>query len=245
MTRIMNALSRQIDRDVYKAHRRWLDAGCDGDGRLELEGEILLGFTASALDLTGAKLTSCNLGRGNLSNTTLASAELVSCVFTGVDLYMTDFRRARLVGCTLSGSRMSLARLDEATLEDCDLSETAAQRLLFSSTDVRSCRFDRARLTDATFDRSELSRCSFRDASLSRRAGWSDVLGRARGSTFEDCDFRGVDWSGFRISGCAFRRCSFAGGVGAPAVLEELTIADADVSPDPDRFVERWRSGAL
>ncbi|NNE18506.1 MAG: pentapeptide repeat-containing protein [Myxococcales bacterium] len=251
LTPIINALSRQLDRQLYKAHTSWLKAGGKGPGRLVVEGQTLLGFHASAMDLRGAMFTDCTLSKGNLTHTDLSHARLLGCDLSKVDLHFTKFAKATIIGCTFEGSRLSLATLADAKVIGCNLRDLNASRILIANTDVKRCDFDAA-LVDASFEGSRFQNCSFRDSIISRKAS-GGRLGRAIGCTFHVCDFRDVDFTDFQISECRFDRCLFHGVKGAPALGEDVLIHGADLSVagdgstilDPEKFLERWRDGAL
>ena len=261
MKKIMNPLSRQLERDVYMGHIAWL-AAQDPDSnrnirfvgaeRLEVNGQALLGFVASALDLSGARFSDCDLSHGNLSNTTLVLAEFNWCRLSRANLHMADLGDTWLANTSFGDSRLTLARLDGADVQDCDFSNTDCRRLETFSTRVFRCSFEAANLEDVSFVLTIFRDCTFRDARLCRRAS-AEGLGHAHACTFSDCDLRGVDWSGFRVTKCTFQNCAFSGGTGIPGDLENVTITGADLSVAADRtglsFAEnvlrRWRSGDL
>lgn len=251
MTRIINALNRRLEKEVYEAHRGWLEADGRGPGRLVLEGERLLGFHASAMDLRGAVFTDCNLRGGNLTHTDLSRTRLLGCDLSEVDLHFTKFAKATIIGCTFEGSRLSLATLADAKLIACNLRDINAARILIVNTDVKRCDFDAA-LVDATLENSQFERCSFRSSLMSRKAN-GGRLGQAVQCTFHGCDFRDVDFSGFRISECRFDRCLFHGATGAPELGDGVVVRAADLSAagdgseilEPEDFLQRWRKDAL
>lgn len=252
MTRIINPLTRQLDRDVYKAHTAWLKAGGKGAGRLVVKGKALLGFHASAMDLRGAMFTDCNLSKGNLTHTNLSHASLLGCDLSTVDLHFAKFAKATIIGCTFEGSRLSLATLADATLIATNLRDLNAARIRIANTNVKRCDFDAA-LVDATFQDSQFENCSFRTSLLSRKAGSSSRLGLAVGCTFYACDFRDVDFASLRISKTRFTKCLFHGAKGAPDLGDAVVVEGADLSPagdgsgivEGDEFLRRWRESAL
>jgi uncharacterized protein YjbI with pentapeptide repeats len=98
----MNILSRELDRELYQAHKEWLRAGGKGAGRLVVDGKSLIGFVASALDLRGAKFIDCNLTKSNLSNCHLHQAELLGCDVSKSNLHMATLNGAEVIGSDFS-----------------------------------------------------------------------------------------------------------------------------------------------
>jgi uncharacterized protein YjbI with pentapeptide repeats len=251
MTKTINALNRQLEKEVYEAHRTWLQAGGVGPGRLVVEGERLLGFHASAVDLRGAVFTDCSLKHGNLTHTNLSHTHLLGCDLSKVDLHYTKLAKATVIGCSFEGSRLSLATLEGSRLIGCNLHDIDATRILIANTDVKRCDFD-ATLVDASLEGSRFESCAFRNSLISRKSSLGR-LGRAVGCTFYACDFRHVDFTHFQISECRFNRCLFHGARGVPELGNGVVVRDGDVSAAGDgsrileakEFLQRWQEDSL
>ncbi len=249
---LLRSPSRQLDRDIYRAHQAWIKAGGKGPGRLVAEDEVLRRMSATALRLQGAQFKRCDMKKADLNNTNLESALLENCDLSEANLYMVTLASAVVDGCRFFEAKLALATIENTQLTGCDLGGASAARLLFKGASVGECNFQGALLLDAETKGTRFTDCNFRNSTIARKIGGPN-LGTTSQSRFENCDFRGTDFTGRKIDRTTFVSCLFHGAVGAPELGEDVTVLGADLSADGDgsdivdpmAFLERWKSEAL
>lgn len=102
--------------------------------------------------LADRKLTGVDLSGASLKDAVLSGADLSGGNLRGAVLY-----RATAVGAVLARARMDDAYAADACLENADLSQIRANLTNFSRANLRSARFDHARLLQVNFTDADLS----------------------------------------------------------------------------------------
>lgn len=248
-TKVMNMATGRLDRELYERHTAWLKAGRKGDGRLLVEGEIIRRMSAAAHNLDGARFEDCNMARSDFNNTHVNSAEFRWCDMSESNLHMAWLQKAKLDACQLDASRLTLVRLDGASVSGCTFDEAALARASLVDGKYAQCSFRKAAMVDIKIANSRFRQCSFQEADFSRHAPLSK-LGRADGSIFERCDFRGADFTGLRIDDCTFVDCKFGGAKGRPELGDGIEVRGADLSihgdgsvlVEGDAFLAQWNT---
>jgi len=225
--------SRQLSRELLKAHKTWLRAGRKGPGQLALKGEKLSGLVAEAENLEGAEFVGCEMFGARIESAALNDARFRTC-----DLGESLGLRTRFVGatfgaCKFTSAEMPLSVWDGATVIECSFVGFLGMRTRWKQARVEDCNFYEAQLDDAIFEMTRFVSCDFRRANVSKAEG-GDPLGISRGAIFDGCDFRHADLSERVFQDATLVNCKFFGVTGTPVISGSLMVADADFSEAAD-----------
>jgi len=236
-----------IDRASLMAHERWVRAGREGAGRLEVVGFHARGSRLGGVLFQGGYLESVVLDGARLDGARLMDCELRDLSALAAFCTSIDLSRATIVGGTFARSVLALAVFVDAAIEGTSFADADLDRSVWRGATVTGASFERATFGNSWLDGGQFRGCSFKGADL--RLLTPGIRATTAGAVFEDCDLREARWGGRDLDGATFVRCKLAGIRGRPSSLASVTIEAPDLSTEGDgsalgtaaEVLERWR----
>jgi uncharacterized protein YjbI with pentapeptide repeats len=221
-----------LDKRAQAAHEAWLARGKVGEGRLVVEGENLRGARARG-DLGGARFVRCDLSDCAFPLNDMGRIELVECTLQRANLQSARCHESIVERSSFAEANLRLARLVSARVTGGDFTGARLENSVWTGARVTGVDLRGAILTDALLCGAAFVGCDLRGADL-RRVDLALDLGKAHGTTFEECDLRGALIDGRRLSDATFRRCKLHGLVGKPVLEGAIESIDSDLSAEGD-----------
>ena len=226
---------------ITMAHNKWLKAGGEGAGRINLEEKNLTRATLRGENFTKARFVWCDWSNSLVSSSNLVEAEIIECAWNNSLLHSVDFDRASIEKCNFVDAYLGITHFIEAKIKGGDWTRSDLDKSTWTDAVVENVCFQRANFSEARFHGSRFINCDLRFCNLE-----SATL---RGAVFENCDFRGAYLYDFVFEKVTFINCGFHGCTGVPAFEGEYTFIEPDLSPnfdgtaivEPEQLLAKWK----
>lgn len=222
-----------LEREALAAHKRWIEAGRRGRGRLILFQARHAGLKVPrGAELSAAKLLECDLTNVYLADAKLTGSEIRATKLDHADLYAANLRTAQLNGSSLTYANLERAELDGATAKDSAFTGAALDQTSWKGAVVIGSNLVDAQFLSATLDGGTFRNCDLRGATLAPHQ--RDVPPTSKGVRFVNCDLRNTNWKGRDLRGAEFVGCKLAGSSGTPTAVDGIEIQQPDMSDAGD-----------
>lgn len=231
--------------DRRRDHNRWINTGREGGGPLQLVEDIdLSGIRLSGTTFEYSTFRKCRFSDTGIEYSRFNHATFIECVAETANLSHCRFNEAVFTGCTLPRvdfrwGHFVGSRLESTTFDGAAFSNAGFVGATLAGNSFRGCAF-----ADTQIDKSHLLDCDLRDTILIG----SERGGRTYETHFENCDFRGADFTDRRFRDTTFTRCKFAGVKGLAIIEGPVHVIEPDFSDagdgsdvrNPDAVLAMW-----
>ncbi len=226
-------------------HGRWINDDRPGSGPLErIEDLDFSGARFSGVTFERSTLVRCKFSDTGIEYSTFDGAIFLECWSDTANLshssyYDATFELCRLPRIDFRSSHFFYALLDASSFDGSSFANAS-----FIDCTIRGCSFRDCAFADTQIDKSHLLDCDLRDTILIG----SERGGRTYETHFENCDFRGADFTDRRFRDTTFTRCKFAGVKGLAIIEGPVHVIEPDFSDagdgsdvrNPDAVLAMW-----
>jgi uncharacterized protein YjbI with pentapeptide repeats len=149
-----------------QAHQRWLEAGCTGIGRIDIEGKNLTKANPQMLNLTGGRIVECDLSNSKITYGKFISTEQIECIWYDAVLQSSKFSQSLLKNCRFTAAYMLGTDFTCSQVLGGDWSKTILRESVWTNAYVENTRFQQTSFGGAKFNNAQFMECDFQGADM-------------------------------------------------------------------------------